>query len=308
MKSKKEAAAPKKTERKHRNYHRNSLIRPYLMIAPCVIFLMVFTFYPAINMIYLSFFDYNLLSEKKFIGLENYRRLFFVNVDFWNAFKNTAYYTAATVLLLIFLGLMFALWLQKSTWLNSIAQRVMFLPHICAMLSVSMVFQWLMDEKGLFNAVLHVFSLPGLRWLNSSQTALISIIIVSIWKNIGYYALILLSSLKAIPAEIHEAAELDDARPLQKFFKITVPMLSPQILLLLVTITIGSFKVFESIRIMPGGGPGNSTDVLVYYVYRYAMTNLKFGYASAAGTVLFVLLMVLTFFYFRLRGKRVHYQ
>ena len=204
--------------------------------------------------------------------------------------------------------MLFALWLQKSTLLNSIAQRIMFLPHIVAMLTVAYIFQWLMDDNGLFNAVLSFFHLPVLRWLNSSTTALMSIVIVSIWKNVGYYALILLSSLKAIPSEINEAAELDDARPLLKFFKITMPMLSPQIFFLLVTITIGSFKVFESIRILTGGGPGSSTDVLVFYIYRYAISNGKYGYACAAGSVLFVILMILTIIYFKLPGKQVHYQ
>jgi sn-glycerol 3-phosphate transport system permease protein len=271
-------------------------------------FLAVFTVYPVVNMVYLSFFDYNLLTPKKFIGLQNYKRLFTINVDFWNALENTAIYTLAVVILLILFALLFALWLQKSTFLNSIAQRIMFLPHICAMLSVTLVFQWMMDEKGLLNMVLEFFRLPALRWLNSSATALLSVIIVTVWKGIGYYVLILMSSLKAIPAEINEAAELDDAGPFAKFFKITLPMLSPQVFFLLVTITISSFKVFESVRILTGGGPGDSTDVLVYYIYRYAMSNLKFGYASAAGTVLLAIVLVLTILYFKAADKRVHYQ
>lgn len=298
----------KEKKRIHRNRGTWEKVRPYAMVAPCIAFLAVFTVYPVLNMIYLSFFDYNLLTEKKFIGTKNYVRMFTVNADFWNAVKNTAIYTLSVVILLIFFALVFALWLQRSTLLNSIAQRIMFLPHICAMLSVAMVFQWMMDEKGLLNMVLEFFRLPALRWLNSSVTALMSVVIVNVWKNIGYYALILMSSLKAIPAEINEAAELDDARPLAKFFKITLPMLSPQVFFLLVTITISSFKVFESVRVLTGGGPGNSTDVLVYYIYRYAMSNLKFGYASAAGTFLFVAVVILTILYFRLPGKHVHYQ
>lgn len=283
-------------------------LHPYVMVAPCMAFLVVFTVYPVLNMIYLSFFGYNLLTEKKFVGLKNYERMFTVNVDFWNAVKNTAIYTLAVVILLVFFALIFALWLQKSTFLNSIAQRVMFLPHICAMLSVTMVFQWMMDEKGLLNVVLEFFRLPALRWLNSSATALISVIIVTVWKGIGYYALILMSSLKAIPAEINEAAELDDAGPWAKFIHITLPMLSPQVFFLLVTITITSFKVFESVRILTDGGPGKSTDVLVFYIYRYAMTNLKFGYASAAGAFLLAVVLILTVIYFKVGDKRVHYQ
>lgn len=306
MKEKKQAAVG--TVKKNTRYKFWEAIRPYVMVAPCIAFLAVFTVYPVIDMIRLSFYDYNLISDKKFIGWNNYIRLFTINVDFWDAVYNTAVYTVSTVVLLIFFALLFALWFQDDSKLNAVAQRIMFLPHICAMLSIAMVWQWLMEEKGLLNALLNVFSLPSLRWLNSSATALLSVIIINVWKNIGYYALIMLSSLKAIPAEINEAAALDDAGKIRKFLKITMPMLSPQIFFLLVTITIGSFKVFESVRILTGGGPGNSTDVLVYYIYRYSMSNLKFGYASAAGTFLFVVVGILTVVYFQLPGKRVHYQ
>lgn len=305
MKKIKQAPAKQQGSKKRNIW---ATLRPYAMIAPCMLFIMVFVIYPILNMLYLSFFDYNLITEKKFVGLANYKRLFFINVDFWTALKNTTVYTAAMVFFLIFFGLLLALWFQKDSVMNRIAQRVMFLPHICAMLSVAMIFQWLMDEEGLFNAVLNFFNLPGLRWLSSSSTAMLSIAIVSIWKNSGYYALILLSSLKAIPNEINEAAALDDAGPLRKFFKITLPMLSPQLFFLLVTITIGSFKMFDTVRIMTGGGPGNSTDTIVYYIYRYGMSHLKFGYASAAGTVLCVIMMVLTVLYFRVADKKVHYQ
>lgn len=287
---------------------RTEVMKPYVMVAPAILFLIVFTFYPLVNMIYLSFFDYNMISEKTFVGLENYRRLFTVNIDFRNSLRNTLVYTVAVVFFLIMMGIIFALWLQKSSWLNAIAQRVMYLPHICAMLSVAMVFEWLMDEEGLFNAVLNVFKLPGLRWLNSSDTALISVVIVAVWKSIGYYALILLGSLKAIPAEINEAAALDDAGPFRKFFRITLPMLSPQIFFLIITITMNSFKVFESVRVLTNGGPGDSTDVLVFYIYRYAFRSMKVGYACSAGTILSVILMIFSIFYFRSMGRRVHYQ
>lgn len=296
------------SEGKRSRYRFLQKISPYVMVFPAMVFLLVFVFYPAVNMVYLSFFDYNLISEKTFIGLSNYRRLFLVNVDFINALKNTGIYTVVTLVLLIFFGLIFALWLQNDSKLNALAQRIMFLPHICAMLSIAMIFQWLMDDEGLFNAVLEFINITPLQWLNSSATSLISVIIVNLWKGSGYYALILLSSLKAIPPEIHEAAALDDAGPFQKFFKITLPMLSPQIFFLIVTITINSFKVFDSVRILTGGGPGDSSDVLVLYIYRYAFNNLQIGYASAAGTVLLVILLVLTLFYFRAMDRKVHYQ
>ena len=165
-----------------------------------------------------------------------------------------------------------------------------------------------MDDEGLFNMVLGFFNIAPLRWLNDSTTSLLSIMIVAIWKGIGYYALILLSSVKSIPTELIEAADLDDAGKLRTFFKITLPMLSPQLFFLLITLTINSFKVFDSVRLMTGGGPGNSSDVLVYWIYRYSMEYNKYGLACAGGTVLLIILLILTVVYFRVVGKKVHYQ
>lgn len=285
-----------------------SKLKPYIIIAPCMFLVVLFIIYPVVNMFYLSFFEYDLITEKKFVGFDNYYRLLFVNVDFWSAAKNTVIYTFFVLLFLLFFALMFALWFQKSTRLNALAQRIMYFPNICSMVAVSMIFSWLMDEKGLFNTVLNFFNLPGLRWLESSSTVLMSIIIVAVWKSMGYNALLLMSALKSIPAEINEAAELDDAKPITKFFKITLPMLSPQLFFMLINITTGSFKVFETVRLLTGGGPGNSSDVLVFYIYRYAMSYLQFGYASAGGVCLFLFLAVLTVLYFKVIEPRVHYQ
>lgn len=286
-------------------------LKPYFLVAPAMAFLLVFTFYPMVNLVYLSFFDYNLVNpNKKFVGWKNYRTLLFVKRDFIIALQNTAVYTVAVVFFLILLSLLFALWFQKDSRLNRFAQTAVFTPHLIAMLSVAMIWSWIMDQNsyGLLNAVLGIFNIPPLRWLNSSSTAMLSVVIVSVWKSIGYYALIILSALKAIPTEIYEAAELDNAPKVRVFFKITLPLLSPQLFFLLITITIGSFKVFDTIRIMTGGGPGSSTDVISFYIYRYAFQHFRIGYASAAGTILMIILMVMTAIYFAVLSKRVHYQ
>lgn len=284
---------------------------PYIMIAPAIIFLLLFTFYPMVQLAYLSFFDFNLVNPaKEFVGLENYKTLFFVKTDFLVCLQNTAVYTVAVVVLLITLSLLFALWFQADSRLNRFAQTAAFTPHLIAMISCAMIWSWIMDQNsfGLLNVVLGFFKLPPLRWLNSSDTAMLSIVIVSVWKSIGYYALIILASLKGIPTEIYEAAALDNAPKIRTFFKITLPLLSPQLFFLLITITISSFKVFDTIRVMTGGGPGNSTDVISYYIYRYAFQHFKIGYASAAGTVLMIILMVMTAIYFKILSKRIHYQ
>lgn len=290
---------------RRKKIHIGRLVLPYAMVLPTIILLGVFTFYPSIDMVINSFYDVNVFKGNTFVGLQNYERLF-QHPDFWPAVKNTVIYTIGSVFFLIFLGLIFALWLQRSTFINGIVQRFMFLPHICAFLSVAMIFQWLMDDEGIFNFVLSIFNLPALRWLNSSDTAMLSIMLISIWKGIGYYALILLSAVKAIPTELLEAADLDDAGKLRTFFKISLPMLSPQIFFLLITITINSFKVFDSIRILTNGLC--DTNVLVFLIYNMNKTSGQTGMAAAAGTVLLIILMIFTIFYFRALGKRVHYQ
>ena len=284
-------------------------ILPYLMIAPAVIFLLIFTVYPIVYLVYLSFQKYDLINPAQSAGFANYYRLFFVDMGFWNALWNTVTYTVMLVAAIVFLALVLAVWLQKSTVLNAIAQRLMFLPHLCSGIAVALIFSWLMDDEGLLNAVLNFFKLPALRWLKSSNTAMLSVVIVSVWKNMGYYALILMGSLKSIPTELNEAADLDNAGVFRRFFRITLPMLSPQLFFLVISTFIGSFKVFELVRTLTGGGPGDSTDVLVFYIYRTAFSGrLNIGLASAAGVVLMVILAVLTVLYFRAAEKKVHYQ
>ena len=295
-----------------RDGHRFWLLRrltPYLMQAPALLILLLFTFIPMIFLICISFFSYDLITEPEFVGFANYERLFTVELNFWNALKNTAVYSAAIVVFLILFALLLSVWMQESTRVNAFAQRLMFLPHLCSGVAIALVFQWLMDDEGLLNAVLNFLHLPAVRWLNDSSVAMISVIVVSLWKNMGYYALILLASLKSIPAEVNEAATLDNTNPIRRFFRITLPMVSPQLFFLVVTITISSFKVFESVRILTGGGPGDATDVLVDYIYRKAFSgNVNIGLASAAGVVLMAILMVLTVLYFKLLDNKVHYQ
>lgn len=282
------------------------LILPYAMVAPIMILLLVFTFYPIVNMIYLSFFDSG-IKGNVFVGWANYQRLF-MGEGFVNALKNTIVYMLFTTIAIIILALLFALSLQRDSRINSIAQRLMYFPNLCAMLAVSLIWQWLMDDEGLLNALFSFFNLPALRWLNDSTTSLLSIMIVVIWKSIGSNALLLLSSVKSIPAELLEAADLDDAGKFRTFWRITFPMLTPQLFFMLITMTMNSFKVFDVVRLMTGGGPGSSSDVLVYYIYRYAREYNKYGIGSAAGVILLIILLGFSVIYFKHLEKKVHYQ
>lgn len=288
---------------------RKSKFYPYLLIAPAMVVLITFFVYPMFYLCYLSFTNWNLIKvNKKSVGFQNYINLF-NDPDFTQVLINTLVYTVSVVAVVMIISLLLAVWFNKSTRFNVFGQLAIFTPHIISLVSISMVWLWLMDPgPGLLNYILQFFGLPASTWLQNSKTSLMSLIIVASWQAIGYYTLIILSSLQSIPAEIYEAADLDNTNRFKKFFKITLPMISPQLFFLLIVMTIGTFKAFDTVRIMTGGGPNNSTNMLVYYIYDTAFINLKLGYASAAGVVLLVLSAITTFLYFRVLSKKVHYQ
>ncbi|MCQ6561033.1 carbohydrate ABC transporter permease [Paenibacillus mendelii] len=283
-------------------------LRPYMMIAPAMAGILAFVIYPILYLIYLSFFKYNLMNKdkSKFIGLDNFTQIF-TRADFYKALSNTMIYTASVVLLTMFISLLIAVWLNKKSKINVIVQAGIFTPHIISIVSISLVWLWLMEPNlGFLNYVLKTLGLPPSQWLQSSKTALLSVIIVSVWQGIGYYVLIIVAALQSISPSIYEAAALDNASKWKVFYKITLPIISPQLFFILVIMTIGSFKVFDTVQVMTGGGPNNATNTIVYYIYGFRTTNI--GYSAATGVVLMAIIGLLTFVYFRLLSKKVHYQ
>ncbi len=283
-------------------------IRPYVLVAPAMTGIILFVIYPILHLIYLSFFKYNLINKakSKFIGWDNYHQIF-TREDFYKALTNTVVYTVSVVVVTMVLALLMALWLHRKSRWNAIVQAGIFTPHIVSIVSISLVWMWMMEPNvGFLNYLLKAFHLPTSAWIQSSHSALMSVIIVSVWQAIGYYTLIISAALQSVPASIYEAAALDNASRSKVFFKITLPMISPQLFFILVIMTIGSFKVFDTVQIMTGGGPNGATSTLVYYIYSFRTTNI--GYASASGVVLMAIIGLLTFVYFRLLSTKVHYQ
>lgn len=289
----------------------NTIIRklfPYIMIAPAMVTSIVFLIYPIIYMFYLSFYNWNMIGEMKFIGFDNYVSLL-TDSEFMQVLLNTCQFTFWTVSGSLILGLALALYLKKSSRINKIIQTVMFTPYILPMVSIAYVWMWIMDtDLGLLNYILELFGADPVMWLGDPKVAMYSLIIVNIWKTAGYYTLIFLSALQGIPTYLYEAAELDNAKPAATFFKITLPMLSPTLFFLALTAIIGSFKVFETVNVMTSGGPLNSTTTLVYYIYQYGFQYYKIGYASAIGVILMLIVSVFTIIYFCGFQKKVHYQ
>ena len=283
-------------------------LRPYVMIFPAMTGIVLFVIYPVLYLIYLSFYKYNLLNKdkSKFVGFDNFAEVLSRD-DFYKALGNTVVYTVSVVVLTILLSLVIAVWLNKKTRMNAFVQAGIFTPHIVSIVSISLVWLWLMEPNhGLLNYLLKTLGLPTSQWLQSSKTAMMSVIIVAVWQNIGYFTLIIVAALQSIPPSIYEAAALDNASRSKVFWKITIPLISPQLFFILVIMTIGSFKVFDTVQVMTGGGPNDATKTIVYYIYGFRTTNI--GYSAATGVVLMAVIGLLTFVYFRMLAKKVHYQ
>lgn len=284
-------------------------IRPYLFVAPAILVFVFFYIYPILYMLYLSFHKWNFISpDKQFVGLNNFTNLFKDRI-FLKVLQNTFVYTIGQVGITTILSLIIAVWLNKQSKVHQFVQSAIFSPHIISLVSVAMLWMWLLDsDYGLFNYVLSLFGIENIRWLESPKWALFSLIMVQVWKSLGYNVVIYLSGLQAIPKEIYEAAELDKGSKISTFFRITLPMLSPTIFFVIIMNIIGSFKVFETIQVMTTGGPLNATNTLVYYIYEQGFRFFNMGYASAGGVILMVVLGIVTIFYFRLLNNRVHYR
>lgn len=283
--------------------------KPYLLIAPAIVSFLIFSIYPILNMIHLSFFDWNMISpEKDFIGLTNYQKLI-SDTDFLQTLLNTTIFTVFSVVADIVLGLLLALYLKRNTLVNRILQNVIFTPYVISLASIAMLWLWIMNpDYGLLNSALGILKIPEINWLGDPKYAMMSIILICVWKSVGYDTLILLAALQNIPKSLYEAAEMDHAGWWRKLSKITFPMISPTLFFLAIVETIASFNVFETIQILTNGGPQNSTNTIVFSLYQYGFKFYKIGYASTIGVVLMIIISLFTILYFVLLSKRVHYQ
>lgn len=282
-------------------------MRPYLMVAPAMAVFGVFILYPIFYMIYLSFFDWNLIGEMKYIGLENYTDML-SDKDFWQVLGNSVYYMVMVVIFQMILSLLLAAYLNRNTRVNRILQSIAFTPYITSMVSVAFIWMWLMDsDYGLLNYLLSLIGLGPVGWLSDPKVAMNSLVLVSVWKGLGYNTIIIISAMQSVPGYLYEAAALDKTPKWKAFWKITLPMISPTLFFLALMNIIAALKVFETVNIMTQGGPMNSTNTLVYNIYQYGFDYFKIGYASALGVALMVVIGFFTLIYFRVLSKRVYY-
>lgn len=284
----------------------------YLYLLPALIILGVFVFYPFFSAFRLSVFKWNVVRPPgTYIGLGNYSYIFH-DKYFWRALWNTFYYVGINVPVTLLLALLVANLLNKGLRFLTFARTSYFLAYITPLVAVSMVWKWLYNwQYGLVNYFLGFFGVDLINWLGDKRYALPAVIIMSIWRFVGYEAIILLAGLQGIDKMYYEAARIDGASGFQVWRKVTVPLLTPQIFFVFVISLIGSFKVFTEIYVLFSGtsGPLKSAETLVYYIMRQGFFGTNhLGRAAAASVVLFVIIFIFTLFQLQITQKRVHYQ
>lgn len=265
---------------------------PYLFLLPAAVVLIVFFFIPFFQTIYFSFLDYgNNIYSPSFIGLKNYVQLFHSAI-FYKVMFNTFLYLVIAVPVLAIVPLFIAILINQKLRFLTLYKILIYLPVIVSIVVAAIAFKWLYAQTGILNYFLSVFGINPIGWLTDTRFSLISVIVVTIWKGIGYYMMIYLAALMSVPNELYEACDIDGAGFLRKHLTVTVPHIMPTIALVTTISAISAMKVFAEIYVMTKGGPLNSSKTIVYYIYERAFENLDLGYASALAVVLLVVVMI----------------
>jgi multiple sugar transport system permease protein len=275
-----------------------------LFVAPAVIFFSVFYLYPIIWAAWISLHDYNLLSEPRWVGLDNYERLF-RGEQLKNSTKATFYYTFGTVIPIWIIGMALALVFNRDFRFRRFFLSVIYLPAVVSLTVWCLLFLLVYHPSyGLLTLVTRPIGFEYVRWLHDRQLAMPALIILSVLKGVPAYMIVYLAGLGAIPREYYEAAAIDGATAWHRFRDVTIPLLKPVLLYVAVVSIIFGFQVFTPAFLLTNGGPGTTTRVLPLFIFENAFGNLRMGYASAASMVLFAMLLGLTLVQFRLIGER----
>jgi len=280
-----------------------------LFVLPAFALFAVFIFIPLIYGFYLSFTDYGGFDLKpNFVGWDNYKDLL-QDDYFLISLKNNIVYTCLFVPLTVALALLSAIALNAILHLRRYLRMAFYFPQITSMVSIAIVWGLMLNPiRGPVNQVLKAIGIANPpEWLMSSRWALIAIVLVAVWKSFGYYMIILLAGIQGIPEYLYESAKLDGAGRFKRFLYITLPSLSPTLFMVVILTIINSFQVFDLVSVMTDGGPGRSTNVLVFRIYQEAFINYKMGYAAAMSAVLFLIIMIISIIQFRLEKKWVTY-
>lgn len=292
---------------------RHEAVAGYLFSLPLVLGVYLFSIGPIGFSFIMSFMDWNIVTAPTYAGFANFHTLF-ENDEFWRELLNTVYYAFGSVPIALILSIFLAVALNRKLPLRSLFRTVYFLPSVTMPVAIALVWRWLFNSQyGLVNLLLKVLGTEGPQWLGDPQYIMPALIIVTIWKSVGYNMIILLAALQGVSPSYYEAADLDGASDWQKFTNITLPQISPSIFFLSVMMIMNAMKAFDLVYMFGGGadvvqGPVLlATRTMVYGIYEKAFTYMKMGYASAECVVLFCMILIMTRVQFRMEKKWVSY-
>jgi multiple sugar transport system permease protein len=273
---------------------REQALTGYLFLLPDVLGLLVFVIGPMLYAFYISLNKWTGFTQPQFVGLDNYFKLV-RDPAFWDSLRRTAIYTLGFVPAVYVFALGLALLLERNPKAGSLFRTIYFMPVAISMVVASIVWSFIFEPSyGFLNFIFSSLGLPKLQWLGSVQTAMISVLIVSVWKNVGYFMVILLAGIQDIPLEYYEAARIDGASFWQSLRHITLPLLKPTSLFVAITLMIGALQAFDQIYVLTRGGPAYATYTLLMYIYERAFQFWQFGYSAAISFVLFAIILLFT--------------
>jgi alpha-1,4-digalacturonate transport system permease protein len=282
---------------------------PLLFLLPNALIFMLFIVIPAFNGLRMAFMKWGVFETPVFIGFKNFVDILGDTV-FWTTVRNTISYSFLTVVLLLVCSLAFALLFHKRViGGENVFRAVFYIPSLLSMITVGIAWRFILgDEMGILNYFLRQSGHNPVGWLTDGGIAMFSVIFVSVWAYAGYYMVVFIAGLQAIPEDLYEAAHIDGATPINIFFNITIPMLKSTILVVLILATINAFKAYELVLVMTNGGPGYATKFIVQQVYQVAFMEDRMGYASAMSLILMLIIAVFTAIQFRISGTEQNYE
>lgn len=279
-------------------------------LAPSAVSFLLFVLAPTVGVVLLAFFSWNLLSQASFVGLENFERLF-RDTRLLAVYRSTTFMAVAILAVNVIIGLLLAVLLETRMPrpLRAFFRLSFLFPFVVSSSAVALIWRFLLNKDlGLVNYWLGFLGIDRIDWLGSSAWAPVAVVLVNSWKTLGFSILVYVAGLQSIPAELREAAIVDGAGPWQRFWRITLPLLSPTVFFLVVINTINAFQVFAEPRVLTQGGPGDASRTIVEYIYDLAFQSFDLGYASVVGLTLMLVLIVLTLIQFRVSRRWTFYE
>ncbi len=286
---------------------------PFML--PSIVGMIVFSFLPIVISIVVSLTDWNGLDKlnaqtlgERLCGLENYGAIL-RSVEFWNVLGHTVYYIVLYIPLVLVMSLFIASILNRNMRGIGVFRVLYYIPVLTSWVAASLIWKWVLSPQyGVINQLLGYLGVRGPEWLTDKFWAMPAIVLASVWKDMGFYGLFLLSGLKAIDTGYYEAAQMDGAGKVRQFFSITLPLLTPSIFFCVIMALINAFQLFPQVQIMTEGGPNGATQVMVERIYTYGFKYFRMGYAAAYSWLLFVIIFVLTLVQMKLQKRWVYYE